>query len=120
MAIVSISEAARLTASSRSTIQRKIKKGDLSKTAQADGSPGVDTSELVRVFGAVTQQRGSSAIHHETPPDTTALQARIAALEAENNQLRVRIEDKDVHLEDMRQSLRLLEHKKTGRRWWPF
>lgn len=120
MAIISISEAARLTGKGRSTIQRKLKSGELSKVAQGDGSPGVDTSELIRVFGELTQGRDSDALQLGASPDTTALQARIAALESENGHLRERVADKDAHLEDMRQSLRLLEHKGTGRRWWPF
>lgn len=120
MAIVSISEAARLTGKGRSTIQRKLKNGELSKVTQGDGSPGVDTSELIRVFGEMTQVRDSDALQFGASPDAAVLQARIAALESENSHLRERVADKDAHLEDMRQSLRLLEHKRPGWKFWPF
>lgn len=45
-----LSEAARLTGKSRSTIHRKMGKGELSYEVNADGNRVVDTSELIRVF----------------------------------------------------------------------
>ena len=56
MAIVSISEAARLTGKSRTTIQKYIKQGKLSKCADVDGTFGIDISELLRVFGSFSVQ----------------------------------------------------------------
>ena len=53
MASVNISEAARLTGKGRSTIQRHIKYGKLSASRDASGNPAIDTSELVRVYGAI-------------------------------------------------------------------
>lgn len=50
MAIVSISEAARLTGKTRATIHRHINTGKLSKTKNDTGSIGIDTSELIRVY----------------------------------------------------------------------
>lgn len=55
MAYVSIAEAVRLTGKSRSTITRKIKSGGLSRD-----SKGIETSELIRVFGEL-----------KTPTDTS-------------------------------------------------
>ena len=51
MAIVTISEAARLAGKDRRTVQRHVSKGKLSKVTRAGRSVGVDTSELVRVYG---------------------------------------------------------------------
>ncbi len=56
--IVTIEEASKLANKSRSTINRDLKKGKLSRV---DG--GIDTSELMRVYGALT--------HHDTPRDTS-------------------------------------------------
>jgi len=50
MAVVSISEAARLTGKSRRTIQRHIGAGKLSKVAGCDS---IDTSDLIRVYGEI-------------------------------------------------------------------
>ena len=49
MAIVSVSEAARLVGKSRRTIQRDIVAGKLSK---CDNGKRLDSSELLRVYGA--------------------------------------------------------------------
>jgi len=51
MAVVSISEAARLTGKSRKTIQRYVADGRLSVSQDVAGKPAIDTSELIRVFG---------------------------------------------------------------------
>jgi excisionase family DNA binding protein len=59
MAILSISEAARTWGVGRSTLQRAIKEGRLSATNQTDGSKGVDTAELLRVFGESRSDTGS-------------------------------------------------------------
>ena len=49
MPLVSKSEAARLVGVTRQTIHRKIKAGELSATGSE-----IDTSELIRVFGAIS------------------------------------------------------------------
>lgn len=54
MAIVSISEAARLTSKNRKTIQRYVADGKLSLSHDAAGIKGIDTSELIRVFGELS------------------------------------------------------------------
>ena len=51
MAIVSISEAARLTGKSRKTIQRYVAEGRISMSHPDAGTKGIDISELARVFG---------------------------------------------------------------------
>lgn len=55
MARVSISEAARLTGKSRTTLHRLIKAGDLSTCSGERNAKMVDTSELLRVFGPFEQ-----------------------------------------------------------------
>jgi hypothetical protein len=51
MAVISISEAARTWRIARSTLQRALQEGKLSASVRADGSKGIDTAELIRVFG---------------------------------------------------------------------
>jgi predicted site-specific integrase-resolvase len=57
MARVSISEAARLTGKSRTTLHRLIKAGDLSTSVVNTMLKVIDTSELIRVFGSFEQRR---------------------------------------------------------------
>ena len=54
MALVSVTEAARLTGKNRATIHRYIKQGKLSQISDATNTKKVDTSELIRVFGSLT------------------------------------------------------------------
>lgn len=71
MAILSISEAARTWRVGRTTIQRAIREGRLSAAIQPNGGKGIDTSELVRVFGEpcidADRDAGGDA---PTPPTT--------------------------------------------------
>lgn len=123
MAVVSISEAARLAGKSRKTIQRYVADGRISLSQHVAGGKGIDTSELVRVFGELSQS--TPALSHETesqsvsptvPPEVAAT---LALLQAENALLKAQIEAKDANLADLRQSLRLLEHAPSPkRRWW--
>lgn len=128
MSQVSISEAAKLVGRSRKTLYRAIETGCLSVTHNDTGARQVDISELVRVFGVfpvssacdttVSMPQGDTPI---ATADTSGLKAKIAALEAENVQLRERIEDKNKHIEDMRNTVRLLEHTSPkNRSWWPW
>lgn len=104
MAILSISEAARTWRMGRTTIQRAIREGRLSAAIQLNGSKGIDTSEMVRVFGepcidtsneldSDTGQKVSSVrpmqvdtettSQHDAPQAVAALQAQIRLLEAQ-------------------------------------
>ena len=51
MAIVSISQAAKLVRKGRQTLYNHNDKGKLSFTKDEEGKPGIDTSELERVYG---------------------------------------------------------------------
>lgn len=122
MALVSISEAARLVGKSRRTIQRDIAAGKLSK---CDNGKKLDTSELLRVYGAfsdainVTDVAATMThlVANNTQLNVADMRVRLAALEAENAAL------KD-HLGSLKQAMLLLENKvstkqvKPRRKWW--
>ena len=126
MAIVSVSEAARLVGKSRRTIQRDIAAGKLSK---CDNGKKLDTSELIRVYGSLLNAPNDADKNaHMTqdvapniPPDVAEMRIRLATLEAENAAL------KD-HLGSLKQAMLLLEHKEQRtstkttqqRKWWQF
>ena len=120
MAIVSISEAARITGKARSTIQSYIKTGRLSKTTDSHtGVVGVDTSELIRCFGELIttakEHVVNTQISHQTTdittPNTTDDIAKIAVLEKEIELLKKIIEEKDEHNKSLKQAMLLLEYK---------
>ena len=128
MALVSISEAARLVGKSRRTLQRDIVAGKLSK---CDNGQKLDTSELLRVYGAflpvtnvavgsATMSQDVAGKNETMSQDVADMRVRLAALEAENAAL------KD-HLGSLKQAMLLLENKasteetkssKPRRRWW--
>ena len=64
MALVTITEAARLVRRSRRTLYRDIDKGRLSKTLTHDGATVIDTSELLRVYGMLHKEQ--DAVHRKS------------------------------------------------------
>lgn len=91
MALVSISEAARLVGKSRRTLQRDIVAGKLSK---CDNGQKLDTSELLRVYGAflpvtnvavgsATMSQDVAGKNETMSQDVADMRVRLAALEAE-------------------------------------
>lgn len=120
MALVSISEAARLTGKARSTLHKYIKQGKLSTTTdQHTGNKSIETSELIRVFGKITNLSttpsdsvtGVSKQHSETPNATQSLQAKLQLLEQENAHLKAEKELLSKNLDDIRQAMLLIESK---------
>ena len=118
MAIVSVSEAARLVGKSRRTIQRDIAAGKLSK---CDNGKKLDTSELIRVYGSLLNAPNDADKNaHMTQDVAPHMRIRLATLEAENAAL------KD-HLGSLKQAILLLEYKEhqateatKQRKWWQF
>lgn len=97
MALHSLSEAARISGKSRSTIHRHIKEGKLSKVLGDDGKPAVETSELHRVYGSLSQsvpQPHTKVFQdetYETPAwrgDAETLTIQLQALERERDSLK--------------------------------
>ena len=118
MAIVNISEAARLTGRNRRTIQRHIESGKLSKTHTDNGLIGVDTSELIRVYGELRNKTKTKdnqvEMSHETAPKSSQKSdngLELEILKKENELLKELILEKDKRNEDLRHALLLLEDK---------
>lgn len=91
MPIVSITEAAKLTGRARSTLYRKINAGELSTSKQADGSDGIDTSELIRVFGELQQPGATRDVAPATPRDSDATPPASPEIPRETRLLREQI-----------------------------
>lgn len=90
MTILTISAAAHAAGIDRRTLQRAIKSGRLSATANAAGERGIDLAELIRVFGSLREmpqeppQGQSAAMSQNAPGDA----AGAALLETLQNQVR--------------------------------
>lgn len=127
--LVSVAEAARLVGRDRKTLYRDyLSRGRLAATTDATGRKVIAISELIRVFGELslptaTTETVSETVatpQTETPSATTQMQARLAALEAENAALKGWLADKDKHIDDLRATVHLLEHKPAAKKWWPW
>jgi len=136
MAGVSISEAARLVKVSRPTIYKMIDSGKLSYTSvvkQGKEVKAIDTSELIRVFGALPGVANGvndvvgiySDATSVNSPALQDLEHKIALLEIENTSLKGAVTARDEHIDSLRQAMHLIEHKKEPSRspdspWWKF
>lgn len=126
MSQVSVAEAARLVGQDRKSLYRAIKQGRLTATVDATGGKQIDVAELLRVYGPFSgvacDTHATVATPQDAPQDATASATRIAALEAEVASLKERLSDKDANLADLRQAIKLLEHKRPAtenhRPWW--
>lgn len=67
MAIVTMTEAAELAGVSRGTLYNRLKRGELSRSGD-----GIDTSELMRVFGPINRPQADTPVEHLTSAVDTA------------------------------------------------
>jgi hypothetical protein len=131
MALVSITEAARLVRRGRATLYRDIDKGRLSKTVLPDGGTAIETSELIRTYGNL---HNDPSAEQDMSADELKMQMqmmeerirhleRIIALEADlrrvkdevTNELRARLADKDSVIQTLESKVvLLLEYKKPA------
>lgn len=100
---VNITKAASLAGIGRDTLYKNyINKGKLSTTRDERNRPMVDTSEILRVFGKLqgvgdTDKESVDTIQkptiENTPPTPPDISSQLAHLQAENAQLRERLEE---------------------------
>lgn len=125
MAKVSISEAARLTGKSRTTLHRLIKSGDLSTCHGARNARLVDVSELIRVFGPLEHRPSEQVTAQVSERSDTGISPQneqvIAQLRQEVEHLKTLVSAKDSHIDSLKQAMLLIEHRHTGHSpWWKF
>jgi hypothetical protein len=132
MAQVSISEAARLSRRSRTTLYRYKDEGKLSFSVDSQGNPVIDTAELIRVFGTIELDSNEHYVTHESDSvrgssdkENLLLLETVRRLEQELADARQR----EVWLQGQMERLTLLlthnkESSKEGARpsgpWWKF
>lgn len=127
MALVSITEAAKLVRRNRSTLYRDIERGRLSKTVTPEGETQIDTAELLRAYGRLhspeeepTDEQARNTMRIAILEERTRSLERALALEAElrkvkdqvTNELRARLADKDNMIKVLENKLLFLEYDK--------
>lgn len=120
MALVSISEAARLANVTRPTLYKYRKAGKISFTQDGRGNSVIDTAELIRVFGSIAPATAAGTQSNHAAHDENTVENK--ALQREIELLRELIVEKDKRIEDLQQSVRLLADSAPKKRgfWWPF
>ena len=91
MAILNVAEASKAVGIGKATIYRRLKDGTLTASRRPDGSKGVDTAELIRVFGELKPQSDENLMEPllRQSEITELLQRQIDSLE---NQLQASLE----------------------------
>ena len=105
MAVHTVTEAAKLAGVTRRTIYRYIKQGKLSTVVTGSDATQIETSELLRVFGSLSQEKEpqvSTGSQVEEPEYVTRLMA-------EMSQLRDLVQRQQLLLEDKLEKDRLCE-----------
>lgn len=133
MALVSISEAARLTGKSRTTIHRYMKQGKLSSVQGVTGQSNIDISELIRIFGelsSVTLDSNTTCNNEQhvtgsVTPNKTNDQRQSALLEQEIKYLKQLLDEKEKHILSLKEEVShhrlLIEDKsKANKKKWFF
>ncbi len=145
MALVSISEAARLACINRSNLYSSyINPGKLSLSRDSAGRPKVDTSELLRVFGSLKtnatvqqaggterdslqQTEGDSSGQFATDSSAALIRLLQAQLAEAKDREQAALEREQFYQQQIREltgTLKLLEHHgqadKATRPWWRF
>lgn len=130
MAFVSVAEASKLIGRHRNVLYRDyVATGKLSVAKDARGRIQIDTAELLRVFGsfvsvATEADKSAAMLQNEAKKEATDT---VEKLRVEVGILRERLAARDekiaaqaANLDDLRGAIKLLEHKRTKRHWWPF
>lgn len=115
---LSISEAARRAGINRTTLHRRIGKGDISKEIGDDGKPVIDLSELARLYPAAV--KGPEQAQHGAQHQSEQFEA--GGLLRENNLLRETVDDlrkeRDRLLGVVEQQTRILTDQRPGSGFW--
>jgi regulator of replication initiation timing len=121
---VNLTTACKMVGISRTTMYNRYVKTGVLSVNKRDKQVFIDVSELIRVFGNVKQldEQGNVqevlTIDDELHADKHDLTTENARLKAENEQLKARLDDKERHLQDMREVVRLLDHKVENQKPW--
>jgi len=120
MALVNISEAARLAGKNRTTIYKYINNGKLSIIVDGDNNKKIDISELLRVFPNIKINGSQQHVNVENKQSTTD---KINNLKTEIKYLQQMLDAKNKHIESLNSALLLLDDKTkekppVQKKWW--
>jgi hypothetical protein len=118
MALVNISEAAKLAGISRTHLYKKyLASGILSKTTDEQGSSVIDTAEILRVFGKL---HGDNTVTNEVNmPLQHDLQSENSSLKAKIEMMERLLAEREARINDLKDSIKLIGHDQPKKkRFW--
>ena len=118
MACHTIFEAASITGVNRRTIYRYIKSGKVSATVTHNNKTVIDTSELLRVFGSLSQPETTECLtgsQENTPEYVAKILAEMSQMRAEIERLTGKVDELQVQL-----ALPAPKEEKKGFMHWLF
>jgi len=112
-------------------MHRLIKTGELSTCAGVRNAKMIDISELIRVFGELSIPAREQPFEQAAEQRITVMPAPqeqvVNSLKQEVEHLRTLVSAQESHIDSLKQSLQLLEHKKDVQqplpppaKWWQF
>lgn len=107
MALVTPTEAIRLTGRSKAAFYKDVQAGRVSKTIK-NNKTFFETSELLRAYGELKTEN-LTASKAEEQKDA----ARLAQMQHEIELLRALLTEKDAHISSLKDTLRLLEYSRN-------
>lgn len=118
MAWVTVRQAMKLTGKARSSLYRDMAKGRVSYRSEVDGSRSIDTSELIRVYGALvhSETRSRDTQRHDSETGNAVIQELVSEIKM----LRDEVAGLRVEMQEMRR----IEHKldpeqsPVSTKWW--
>ncbi|HAX6734514.1 TPA: excisionase family DNA-binding protein [Escherichia coli] len=117
MAVHTVTEAAKLAGVTRRTIYRYIKQGKLSAVVTGSDATQIETSELLRVFGSLSQEKEpqvSTGSHQEEPEYVTRLMAEISQIrDLVQGQQQLLLEDK-IETQKLREQVTGLQNERDS------
>lgn len=115
MSLHSVTEAAVLAGVTRRTIYRYIKQGKLSATVSASDTTMIETSELLRVFGTLSQpepEKVSTGSHENPATDVTLLLAEMRDIQVKFESLKKSVEEQQQLLLEDKQAREKLDFER--------
>ena len=122
MAKINLTQGAKLAEIGRSTLNRHIKEGRISKTIGDDGKPYVETSELQRVYGRLSHDTSSQTVpvtQRGTPQETVEKSIENATLKVELQAIRDRLEEVQKDRDEWKGQAKVLSGLLTDQRQTP-
>ncbi|MFU9296116.1 MerR family DNA-binding transcriptional regulator [Klebsiella pneumoniae] len=117
MAVHTVTEAAKLAGVTRRTIYRYVKQGKLSSVVTDSNTTQIETSELLRAFGALSQPEGSqvsTGSQVEEPEYVTRLMAEMSQIrDLVQGQQQLLLEDK-IETQKLREQVTGLQNERDA------